>query len=156
MAINWAGEYLLNDGPENVVVPNAILELELKMEGSKVTYMVKGTPPTPAWKDCWLVPRGSKAFEWNEAKLDKWAANQKLNYDKLIKKALKEATADTERLEGEITVENKKELVMLFIGPEAVLLPDGTKQDIVIIRSVDENLIDLKLLQDGTGHGNPR
>jgi hypothetical protein len=154
---NWTRPFILNDGPGYVVTPGAELVLTYVREGTRDTYQVTGTGLDPAWNGCWLVPRGSEELVWKQKQLKKWDAKQEYTYDKRLRSTLRAADANTIRLEGEITVGGKKELVVLFIAPNAVTLDDGvTKQDVLIIRSVMKSLFDMTLDQDGTGHGNPR
>lgn len=155
----WERTYVVNEGPLPVCVPGSEITLTAAKEGTIDVFKVTGKGLDPCWNNSWFVPRGDKEeLPWMEKQLPEWAANDQYLYiyDKRLVSALRYANANTLRLEGEITVNGKKELVLLFIAQNACSLPNGSKRDILVIRSVMESLLDLTLDQDGTGHGNPR
>lgn len=153
---DWTKKLVLNDGPTHVHTPGSVIELKPDKEGAIDIFRVTGTGLDPAWKDSWLLPRGSTEFQWREKPLREWDPTLEDVYDERISRALRHADADTVRLEGEIVVAGKKELVVFMIADNAVRKNDGTMDKIVLIRCRMKSLFDLVLSQDGTAHGNPR
>ncbi len=162
----WQRKWQLNDGPENVYAPDCMLELIEDTSGTidfftdpgeKIKcFTVKRTDAAPPWTKTWLVQRGRAELAWDGRPLKSWDPTREYTYDKRINRALRFADANTLRLEGEIEVGGKKELVIFFVAPKAAERLDGSLDDVLVIRSRMKSLLDIGVSQDGTAHGNPR
>src|SRR5690242_18044419 len=124
--IAWdrADGWAIDDGPKNVFLPDHATVFRLVEDKSSgfTRYKVDfddGFMPT-AWRDAVFDVRGQSPLVWSENLLNPWSGAEKINYNEAIGLVMQDASTDTLRLEGEITIEGKKAIIILVGSENAV------------------------------------
>jgi hypothetical protein len=133
------------------------------------TMRIKTCGNADEWSRCKFVSFGSYFLPWGPTKLPPWDPKQKEIYEVAIEAWLKNVTAATARLEGEIThlvepEEEKNAVTELIVAPasitmlvakQSVLRGDGTLRDMLVV-CARSRIFDKPIVVgggDGTGHG---
>jgi hypothetical protein len=164
---DWGREWRLNSGSNVIVDPSsstpAFRLVKRDNPGIRcysVEYEAGDMPET--WEDCELYPQGTASFRWDGQKLPAWKSESETGkqYSDRIAENLRFTTADTKRLEGELSADGEMIKVWLFIARNAVNLP-GRKGDLLVVRTRSElpwsdaaEAGGVGMIEDGTGHGN--
>ena len=167
--VDWtrADGWDIEDGPAHINQPGMTTHFWLTAQtvGGRAQYTVnyKEHEMDDAWTTCTpLIERGQGDFRWTQNTLEPWdPQTQGYAYDKAISIVLQAANSNTLRLEGEITIDGEKELVILLVAEGAVKSPNGNEALMVILTSAHfvptsvAKLYGLQKDQDGTAHAKP-
>jgi len=158
----WENLWQMNVDPKNVFAGVKDLEFRLQRietSGKRVEYDFIYTPEDPnndPFKNTTFVQFG-KNFPTALSKLDKWQQSQEVPYKNQINSTFGHASAKVLRLEGEKEVAEGTVAITLFLLPDVCSKFGNTAPYVDLIAPMSRMKVDDPIvLEDGTGHGNPR
>jgi hypothetical protein len=114
---------------------------------------------TKSWKDCVLLPRGiAKPQRPAQLPLPPFGPASEALYNTVIGLVLNQVRSahfNTERLEGDLTVNGTKEGVTLYRVDDAIQGAGGALEDLLIIDLESDKPNPLQPREDGVAHGHP-
>lgn len=136
----------------------------VRRNGTILAYRVEfqSGAMTAAWKNCYLVPRGlAKPARPNGLPLPPYAPSTVVQYQTVVGDVLNQVKSDaahfnTERLEGDITVNGRREAVTLYRVEDAIQDSNGKLSDLLVIDLQSDVIQPLQPREDGIAHGHPR
>src|SRR5690242_3352573 len=124
--IDWAraNGWEINDGPKNVFLKDhdTVFKLDEDTSSGSVRYRVSfddGFMPEP-WRNATFEIRGQSPLVWSEDAHDVWSKSEQTDYNSAIGMVMQDASTDTLRLEAEIEIDGKKNMIILLGAENAV------------------------------------
>jgi hypothetical protein len=158
----WERElgWQINTGPDHVYREGAVrCAFKLVKTGDRDYVLTYDNDEMDAvWNNVKLTKRGGAGRPgWGNRKLDRWNQTLEYAYDKMINNYLLKVDTCTERLEGEIVVDDKHEAVTMFLCEDAVMEDELKPLLVIVLRTrFPWSQSRIALQQDGTAHAKPR